>query len=668
MVLLLASLCVAVVACAAPAAAVAPAGAMAPDLIIGTVTAVHVYRSGDGPILTQVDVSDPSGVRRFTMEGGMIGGVGLWTEQYRNVAVGQSVAASVVSTEAPVAQAASAPVVLSSGTGRSVSDYLYNNMRWDYASLPITWMFNTANAPAGALAAVRAGPDTWEADRGSAIDFTYGGVTTAIPDTADSINTVGWEENISGSELAHCMYWYYGAAWGYEIVEFDINFNRYYSWSTAPSSSQYDIQTVATHEFGHTLNLEDMYSASASGQMMYGYTGAGQVKRTLGDGDIQGVRIIYPSSEPPIPVDVTPPSVQCDAISSYAGPADISVVASDSESGVVRIETRLDAEATSTTHGDHVTVHVDTAGSHSLLWAAFDGAGNVSRGGSTFVVGDASPPLTVADYPAGWVSTQTVSLRLSAVDVGGSLVADTYCQVGAEAVQTYTAPITVSTEGTTSVSFWSVDSLGNRETPQYAHIRIDRSPPVAVDTARSKYTNVARFSVCASDTYSGVSEITYRCDGESPQTLTGPARTLVLRGIGEHVLTYSFTDLAGNASPEKRLEFNVEKAPLQKAKLVVTPSKSTTTVRRASGVAQVTFAVQVRDANSEPLADYAVRLQRRSATGRWTTVHSVKTGSAGSVSKRVVFRSKGTSYWRWYLPKTIDTAATTSAVRVVVTK
>jgi hypothetical protein len=56
-----------------------------------------------------------------------------------------------------------------------------------------------------------------------------------------------------------------------------------------------DVQNIMTHEAGHWLVLNDLYTDAASEQTMYGYAGDGEVKkRSLESGDMAGVLKIYP--------------------------------------------------------------------------------------------------------------------------------------------------------------------------------------------------------------------------------------------------------------------------------------------------------------------------------------------------------------------------------------
>jgi len=55
-----------------------------------------------------------------------------------------------------------------------------------------------------------------------------------------------------------------------------------------------DLQNIATHELGHAVGLNDIYSGSCSYVTMYGYSTEGDIgKRTLEQPDITGLQTMY---------------------------------------------------------------------------------------------------------------------------------------------------------------------------------------------------------------------------------------------------------------------------------------------------------------------------------------------------------------------------------------
>lgn len=90
--------------------------------------------------------------------------------------------------------------------------------------------------------------------------------------------------------------------WGYfggppqtrELVEWDMLLNEEYVWGDANAdSSLMDIENIVTHELGHALGLGHP-DASCVDETMYAYSSEGETsKRSLNDGDIQGLLELY---------------------------------------------------------------------------------------------------------------------------------------------------------------------------------------------------------------------------------------------------------------------------------------------------------------------------------------------------------------------------------------
>jgi hypothetical protein len=94
-----------------------------------------------------------------------------------------------------------------------------------------------------------------------------------------------------------------------ETLDADIEFNGAYfafgSAETAGDSHIIDLQTVITHEIGHTIGLDDLYDSAHSDSTMYGVDihqsdgSPSTDKRQLDQDDIDGLCLIYPINEDP---------------------------------------------------------------------------------------------------------------------------------------------------------------------------------------------------------------------------------------------------------------------------------------------------------------------------------------------------------------------------------
>lgn len=183
--------------------------------------------------------------------------------------------------------------------------FSYDGIHWwdgpHTSGIPATgirYYVNPSGAPSGALEAVKAAFETWDAQ--VEIELFNDNVETisrVAGNNYDGKNVVSWGRLRRGI-VAVCYIWYYSDS--LEIVEFGIAFNSLYAWGIDPDGegpttiNAFDIQNVATHEAGHTLSLNDLYMDEARELTMYGYTSRGETKkRSLGLGDINGVKHIY---------------------------------------------------------------------------------------------------------------------------------------------------------------------------------------------------------------------------------------------------------------------------------------------------------------------------------------------------------------------------------------
>lgn len=130
--------------------------------------------------------------------------------------------------------------------------------------------------------------NTWDEET-SALVFSYKGTTTRSAGRRDGYNVVAWGTYRRGA-IAVTYIWYSGST----ILETDVRMNTYYRWSLSGESGKMDVQNIMTHEFGHWVGLDDLYSNSDYWLTMYGYSKNGETyKQTLGWGDIDGLEAWY---------------------------------------------------------------------------------------------------------------------------------------------------------------------------------------------------------------------------------------------------------------------------------------------------------------------------------------------------------------------------------------
>ncbi|WP_284740840.1 OmpL47-type beta-barrel domain-containing protein [Amycolatopsis sp. RTGN1] len=186
--------------------------------------------------------------------------------------------------------------------------------------------------------------------------------------------------------------------------------------------------------------------------------------------------------------DTTPPTVTAsvagtqDAGGSYVGKATVTVVASDTGSGVAATEYQVDGGAwTAYT----APVAVTAPGAHTVGYRARDVAGNASAAGSvSFTVvagGDTTAPvasLAVSGRQDGnWSYVGQATVTLTATDAESGVGAIEY-KVDSGAWTRYTAPVVVSALGAHTVGARATDVAGNASLEVFgAFTVVSATPP-----------------------------------------------------------------------------------------------------------------------------------------------------------------------------------------------
>lgn len=132
--------------------------------------------------------------------------------------------------------------------------------------------------------------------------------------------------------------------------------------------------------------------------------------------------------------------------------------------------------------------------------------------------------------------------------------------------QSYADPFPIQKEGKHLIAFAASDYVGNLALAKTHQLfmdatmpvsRLSFSGPVFVNRDTTFINSKTRFSIQASDAVSGVQEITYVLDGDSPVKYTEPFAT---NSEGFHTVKYYATDHVNNAEPEKEKTFFVDNA------------------------------------------------------------------------------------------------------------
>jgi hypothetical protein len=137
-------------------------------------------------------------------------------------------------------------------------------------------------------------------------------------------------------------------------------------------------------------------------------------------------------------------------------------------------------------------VAVAAAGKHTLQYQAVDLADRMGPVQSLVVYIDQTPPATTARLDpvanaAGWSKSNTTVILTPADGDGAGVLETTYSATGAQPISSTTvtgqAGISITTEGQTTISFFSKDRVGNVEAAKSVTVRLDKTLPVVSLTA-----------------------------------------------------------------------------------------------------------------------------------------------------------------------------------------
>jgi large repetitive protein len=269
-----------------------------------------------------------------------------------------------------------------------------------------------------------------------------------------------------------------------------------------------------------------------------------------------------------IRIDSSAPSTQLSVVGTngnngwYVGASvQVALDPSDSRSGVNATYYTVDG-GPMTTYTDTFTVSGD--GMHQIRFWSVDNAGNTGVQLTSTVKLDSMKPSTqyaYGDFPASnGYYIRPLQITLTGSD-NLSGVANTYYQIDGGAAQTYTAPFTVSEDGTHVVRWWSVDVAGNTEDPFTRNIKVDTTVPVTTaalsGTAGTNgwYSGPVQVTLAATENGSGLVNSYYTLDWGQPITYTGP---FTISTSGVHRVFYWSADLAGNYEALQFLDIKID--------------------------------------------------------------------------------------------------------------
>ncbi|MEO1051147.1 MAG: hypothetical protein AAFX87_11000 [Bacteroidota bacterium] len=221
-----------------------------------------------------------------------------------------------------------------------------------------------------------------------------------------------------------------------------------------------------------------------------------------------------------------------------------------------------------------------------ILWEVFSD----SKSPKTAVsYGDATTYRSDGKVYAG----QNLQVTLASSDKTSG-VEQVFYSLDGGAFQSYSSPISLSSEKEYNLKYYAVDNVGNAEEIKEAIIQTDLTAPVTAQSYDGSFApgqNVVssrgKIVLSATDEGSGLSKTMVSLDGRAESTYKYPISASYLKE-GEHKLTYYSIDKNGNKEEPKELTFFVDKsAPMVSSEMIGDSFVTTGGKQFSSGRAQI---------------------------------------------------------------------------------
>lgn len=371
-------------------------------------------------------------------------------------------------------------LVYVSDSARTASDSYALNV--GYSASDSVWYAMTAsyrineNSPdlIGEGAAIQRAFGVWNG-AGANLVISYGGSCDTTTNSYDiSVDADGYNDIFFASSGFYPGVLAWNVQWSQsgKSVESDIVINDAFSWADGAVSGRYDVQSVVTHELGHTYGLDDQYAETDE---VMGAASQNATRRQLTTAELEGARHQNGSR------DLVPPATPSIVSSTHPVPgawyrartASFDITSTDTY-GVDGYSYSVDASTGTVpdqvSEGLHskLTVTNIPDGSWYLHMRAVDPIGNWSPASHFNFRVDGTAPVTTTDalpeYPAA------ARIRLTASDAHSG-VAATRWRVDGGAWNAGISPV-VSAVGTHTLEYLSSDVAGNVEATRTLTVRV----------------------------------------------------------------------------------------------------------------------------------------------------------------------------------------------------
>jgi glutamine cyclotransferase len=229
-------------------------------------------------------------------------------------------------------------------------------------------------------------------------------------------------------------------------------------------------------------------------------------------------------------------------------PVTVTALAGDVTSGLSSIQYSVDGDALQA--GSSALISTD--GLHTVSFRAVDNAGNTSNSSTQIVNVDTVVPtfaLSVGGMSGsgGWY-VSPINVDSGVADATSGLSNVQY-SVDSGAFQ-FGSSVTISADGTHTVSFQATDKAGNMSTSLTQTVKVDTTVPTFMPSvsgtsgANGWYVSPIQVNSGAADSASGLGSIQYSLDGGAFQA----GSSVTISTDGAHTVSFRAIDNAGNVS------------------------------------------------------------------------------------------------------------------------
>ena len=351
---------------------------------------------------------------------------------------------------------------------------------------------------------------------------------------------------------------------------FEVTVSGEIVWASQGGSGLRAVQTrIVPEGYSYTLDTvpvtvpDAAVDTSASSVVMTDTAdGLNYFHVVAADGSVTSAETLHRA----VRIDTTPPNVNAVAVPDGSVPPTYTVTITSDDgagSGISGTYYRLDGGAPQLYT---LPFDITTPGDHEVVCWATDNVGLVGLDILEIYV-DEEPPVTSADFPAGWQSSD-VTVTLTAADADSD-VAVTYYTIDGGPTIDYgvTGPFVVSDNGAHELTYWSEDTQGNVEAPNTAYVLIDTAAPTVSDDAPTGWLNADVLLTIQADDGdgSGVASIDTTITDPPPggstttATVASDVATYTITAEGTTTVAYSATDEVGNRSATASTMVRIDK-------------------------------------------------------------------------------------------------------------